>query len=44
MLADPELQDSAGQRVAIAITRRGADKFFEGSGHTMDEIAETGGG
>ncbi len=40
MLADPELQDSAGQRVAITITRRGADKFFEGSGHTMDEIVK----
>ena len=40
MLADPELQDSAGQRVALTITRRGADKFFEGSGHTMDEITK----
>jgi hypothetical protein len=38
MLADPELQDSVGQRVAITITRQGADKFLEGSGHTMDEI------
>jgi Zn-dependent M28 family amino/carboxypeptidase len=38
MLADPELQESVGQKVAIAITRRGGDKFFAGSGHTMDEI------
>ena len=38
LLADPELRDSAGQKVAITITRRGGDKFFAGSGHTMDEI------
>ena len=36
LLADPELQESSGQKVAIAITRRGGDKFFAGSGHTMD--------
>ena len=38
LLADPELQESGGQKVAITITRRGGDKFFAGSGHTMDEI------
>jgi Zn-dependent M28 family amino/carboxypeptidase len=38
LLADPELQESVGQKVAISITRRGGDKFFAGSGHTMDEI------
>ncbi|MCX6631389.1 MAG: M20/M25/M40 family metallo-hydrolase [Candidatus Solibacter sp.] len=38
LLADAELQESVGQKVAIAITRRGGDKFFAGSGHTMDEI------
>jgi hypothetical protein len=38
LLADPEMQEFAGQKVAIAITRRGGDKFFAGSGHTMDEI------
>lgn len=38
LLADAELQESTGQKVAIAITRRGGDKFFAGSGHTMDEI------
>jgi hypothetical protein len=38
LLADPELQESAGQKVAITITRRGGDKFLAGSGHTMDEI------
>jgi hypothetical protein len=38
LLADPELQEAAGQKVAVAITRRGGDKFLAGSGHTMDEI------
>jgi Zn-dependent M28 family amino/carboxypeptidase len=38
LLADPELQEFAGQKVAIAITRSGGDKLFAGSGHTMDEI------
>ena len=36
--ADPALQESAGQQIAMAITRRGAPKFFEGSGHSFDEI------
>ena len=40
LLADPELQDSVGQRVSIAITRRGADRFLEGSGHTLDELTK----
>ena len=38
VLADPELQDSTGQTVAMTITRRGADRFFAGSGHTFEEI------
>jgi hypothetical protein len=38
LLADPELQESVGQKVSVTITRRGGDKFFAGSGHTMDEI------
>lgn len=37
-LADPALVETAGQQVVIAITRRGGDKFFAGSGHTMEEI------
>jgi Peptidase family M28 len=37
-LADRELQDQAGQAVSIAITRRGAEKFLAGSGHTIDEL------
>src|ERR1035441_5071526 len=40
LLADPELQEFADQKVAIAITRRGGDKFFAGSGYTMDEILQ----
>ena len=39
-LADRALQDSAGQQVAVTITRSGAEKFFEGSGHTFAEIEE----
>jgi Zn-dependent M28 family amino/carboxypeptidase len=38
VLADPELQEGAGQAVAATITRRGAPKLFEGSGHTFEEI------
>ncbi len=38
LLADPELQESAGQKISIAITRTGGAKFFEGSGYTLDDI------
>ncbi|MGH9408859.1 MAG: M20/M25/M40 family metallo-hydrolase [Vicinamibacterales bacterium] len=38
VLAEPDLQDAAGETVSLAITRRGAEKFFAGSGHTIDEI------
>jgi hypothetical protein len=38
VLADPELQDQAGQVVSIAITRDGAEKLLAGSGHTLDEL------
>ncbi len=37
-LADQDLQETAGQRVALSITNRGAAKFFAGSGHTFEEI------
>src|SRR5579862_6391347 len=37
-LADPALQESAGQTISIAIDPRGAPKFFAGSGHTFEEI------
>ena len=39
-LADHDLQDSAGQVVSMAITRRGAAAFLAGSGHTFDEIEQ----
>jgi hypothetical protein len=38
ILADPSLQEFGGQSVAVAITTRGAEKFFAGSGHTFEEI------
>jgi hypothetical protein len=38
LLADPMLQESTGQKLAFTITRRGGEKFFDGSGHTFDEI------
>lgn len=37
-LADPALQETTGQAVAIAIHAGGAEKFFAGSGHTFEEI------
>ena len=38
LLADQDLRDSTGQKIAATITRAGGEKFFEGSGHTFDEI------
>ena len=38
VLEDRVLQEGVGQNIAVAITRRGAPKFFEGSGHTFEEI------
>jgi Peptidase family M28 len=38
VFADRELQEQAGQVVSITITRRGAEKFLAGSGHTIDEL------
>jgi Zn-dependent M28 family amino/carboxypeptidase len=40
VLADRALQDSAGQQVAMTITRTGVEKFFAGSGHTYAELEE----
>jgi Zn-dependent M28 family amino/carboxypeptidase len=42
VLAERDLQDQAGQVVSIAVTRRGAEKFLEGSGHTIDELDQLG--
>src|SRR5215471_13096477 len=38
LLADPNLHESTGQKLAIAITRRGGPKFFEGSSYTYEDI------
>lgn len=38
VLADPELQEYAGQMVSVTVARRGADKFLAGSGHTLGEL------
>jgi hypothetical protein len=40
VLAERGLQDNAGQSVSLMITRRGAEKFLAGSGHTLEEIDE----
>jgi Zn-dependent M28 family amino/carboxypeptidase len=40
MLADTSLQEQAGQKVSITITRTGGEKFFSGSGHTYQEILD----
>jgi hypothetical protein len=39
-LADPALQEIAGLSVSVTITRRGAEKFLAGSGHTFDELEQ----
>jgi hypothetical protein len=38
VLADPNMQEAAGMAVSVTITRRGLDKFLDGTGHTADEI------
>jgi hypothetical protein len=38
VLADPQLQEQAGQVISLTITSRGAEKFLAGSGHTFQEI------
>src|SRR5215471_1961903 len=40
LLADPTLQEQAGQKIALTITRIGGEKFFAGSGHTYQEILD----
>ena len=37
-LADPALQETAGERVVVTVGRPGAEVLFEGSGHTFEEI------
>jgi Zn-dependent M28 family amino/carboxypeptidase len=42
ILADPALQDSAGERVGLIINPTKADVLFTGSGHTFEETLTTG--
>jgi Zn-dependent M28 family amino/carboxypeptidase len=37
-LADPAFQETSGLRLAIAINPERADRFFEGTGHTIADI------
>jgi Zn-dependent M28 family amino/carboxypeptidase len=37
-LADPEFDDTAGQKLSVTFNPAHADKLFEGSGHTFDEL------
>ena len=37
-IADPALDETLGQQVAVTINAAKAEKFFEGSGHTIEEL------
>ncbi len=37
-LADPALDDTVGQRLAVTFNAARADRLFEGSGHTVNEL------
>jgi Zn-dependent M28 family amino/carboxypeptidase len=39
-IADPALDESAGQQLAVTVNPATAEKFFEGSGHTFKELLE----
>lgn len=39
-LFDPALQDQAGQTISMSITRAGAEKFLERSGHKLEELEQ----
>ena len=41
-LADPKLDDTAGEKFAMYFNPAKADALFEGSGHTFQEIADLG--
>ena len=40
VLADRDVQNLSGQKVALTITQRGAQKLFTGSAHTMEDIGQ----
>jgi Zn-dependent M28 family amino/carboxypeptidase len=39
-IADPALDETAGQQLAVTVNPATAEKFFEGSGHTFKELLE----
>src|SRR5262245_53532988 len=39
-IADPALDETTGQQVAVTVNAARADKFLEGSGHTIKELLE----
>ncbi len=39
-IADPSLDDTQGQQLAVTVNAARGDKFLEGSGHTMSELLE----
>ncbi|HUE51254.1 MAG TPA: M28 family metallopeptidase [Terriglobales bacterium] len=41
-LADPELQENTGERIALYFNPAKAEMLFAGSGHTFQEIADLG--
>ena len=39
-IADPQLDETAGQQLAVTINPATAEKFFEGTGHTFKELLD----
>jgi Zn-dependent M28 family amino/carboxypeptidase len=39
-IADPALDETAGQQLAVTVNPATAEKFFEGSGHTFKELLD----
>ena len=39
-IADPALDETAGQQLAVTVNAARAEKFFEGSGHTFKELLD----
>ena len=40
-IADPALDETAGQQLAVTVNPATAEKFFEGSGHTFKELLDS---
>ena len=39
-IADPQLDETAGQQLAVTVNPATAEKFFEGTGHTFKELLD----